>query len=44
MREKRKNDSPSTYFNDDNALICMGGNVIDNFVELYVMMRSQVPN
>ncbi len=40
MREKRKDDSPLTYSNDDNALVCMGGNVVTNIVELYVTFAT----
>jgi hypothetical protein len=40
VREKRKDDSPLTYSNDDIALVCMGGNVVDNVVELYVTFAT----
>jgi hypothetical protein len=37
-----KDDSLLTYSNDDNALVCMGGNVMDNSVELYVTFATCV--
>jgi hypothetical protein len=40
VREKRKDDSPMSYSNDDNVLVCMGGNVIDNIVEFYVTFAT----